>query len=48
MYCDLHLLDYVIAGNGMKLIASEEYVRAIQLYRERISRRGRYRREVPA
>lgn len=46
-YCDLRLLDHVIADNGMKLIASGEYLRANQLYRERMARRGR-RREIHA
>jgi hypothetical protein len=39
-YCDLDLLDHVKLPSGMRLIRQGQHLRALEVYHERLARRG--------
>jgi len=40
-YCNEDLLDHIVLPSGMRLIRQGQHLRALELYRERLARRGR-------
>ena len=47
-YCNEALLDHVVLPGGMRLIRRGQHLRALELYHERLARRGgSHKKAVP-